>query len=80
MTAIGGKTKIKKATQPQYVVKLAEHLNEYLKLEHDDTGELHVVWIGDPNAATTFDSKYAAKSKIREFENIPATRCFKELV
>lgn len=73
MTTIGGKTKIKKPSQPQYVVKASEHTNEYLKL-----GEA-IEWVGDPNAATKFDSKYAAKCRVRELADIPATRCYMEL-
>ena len=78
MTAIGGTTKKRKPTQPQYVVKLAPHLNEFAKLEYVDDG-VNVLWIGDPNAATKFDSKYAAKSRIREFEDVPDSKCFIEL-
>lgn len=78
MPTIGGKSKVLKPTQPQYVVQLAPHLNEFAKLEYIDN-EVIVSWIGDPNAATKFDSKYAAKARIREFEDVPATRCFKEL-
>lgn len=77
MTTIGGKTKKIKPTKPQYVVQLAPHLNEFAKLEYRD--EVIVTWIGDPNAATKFDSKYAAKARMREFEDVPATRCFKEI-
>ena len=76
---IGGKTKVKKPTQPQFVVQLAEHLNEYAKFTIDDVGYVYINWVGDPNSATKFDSKYAAKSRVREFD-IPETRCFKELV
>lgn len=78
MFAIGGKTKIRKATQPQYVVQLAEHLNEYAKLTYDD-GQININWVGDPNAATKFDSKFQAKERTREFTAIPETRCFKQL-
>lgn len=76
---IGGKTKIFKPTQPQYVVQIAEHINEYMKLVADGD-VLLVTWVGDPNAATKFDSKYNAKTRVRDIENVPATRCFKELV
>lgn len=79
MTTIGGKTKPKRETQPQFVVQLASHLNEFAKLEYL-AGEVKVVWIGDPNAATKFGSKYAAKTRVRELEDIPETRCFKEVV
>ena len=33
----------------------------------------------DPNAATQFTSKYAAKARTRELADVPETRCFKEL-
>jgi hypothetical protein len=79
MVTIGGKTRVKKPTQPQYVVQLASHLNQYAVLDTDETGHLHVNWIGDPNAATKFDSKYQAKYRIREIENVPESRCFKQL-
>lgn len=75
---IGGKTKIFKPTQPQFVVQLAEGHNEYMKLVASDS-ELLVTWVGDPNAATKFDSKYSAKSRVRDIDNIPGTRCFKAL-
>lgn len=71
---IGGKTKTIKSTQPQYVVQLAHNINEYLKL-----GEA-VAWVGDPKAATKFDSKYAAKTRVRELADVPVSRVFKELV
>lgn len=82
MVAIGGKTLKKKPhapTQPQYVVQSANYTNEYLLIGHDDQGNTIVSWIGDPNAATKFDSKYHAKTRIREMENVPSTRCFKQL-
>lgn len=70
---IGGKTKLKKPIQPQFVVQRSENANEFLKL-----GE-QIVWVGDPNSATKFDSKYQAKTRVRELEDVPQTRCFKEL-
>lgn len=74
MVTIGGKTKILKPTQPQYVVQKAFDTNEYLKFGEELT------WVGDPNAATKFDSKYQAKFRVRQLADVPATRCFKELV
>lgn len=71
---IGGKTKTLKPTQPQYVVQLGEGYNEFLKLGEE------VTWVGDPNAATKFDSKYAAKSRVKDLADVPNTRCFRELV
>ena len=75
---IGGKTKILKATQPQFVVQLSDNLNSFAKLEYIN-GEVIVKWVGDPNAATQFTSKYAAKTRVRELVDVPETRCFKEL-
>lgn len=77
---IGGKTKILKPTQPQYVVQIAEHINEYARFVTDETGKLLINWVGDPKSATKFDSKYQAKFRVRELADVPATRCFKELV
>lgn len=71
---IGGRKKnCNAATQPQFVVQKSGVLNEYLKL-----GE-QIAWVGDPNAATKFDSKYQAKTRVRELAEVPETRCFKEL-
>lgn len=79
MVQIGGKTKkAHKATQPQFVVQKAYGVNEYLKFVADNSG-LSFVWTSDPNDATQFASKYAAKERVRDIEGLPATRCFKEL-
>lgn len=77
---IGGKTKTAKAAKPQFVVQIAEHLNEYAQFKTNEAGGLTINWVGDPNAATKFDSKYQAKYRTRELDDIPATRCFKELI
>ncbi len=74
MTAIGGKIKRIKPAQPQFVVQLSPNHNEYLKLGSE------LEWVGDPNAATKFDSKYAAKCRVRELADVPDGRVFKELV
>jgi hypothetical protein len=76
MTAIGGKSYIKrlKPTQPQFVVQSAPNINLYLKIGAE------LAWVGDPNAATKFDSKYAAKCRVRELADVPDGRVFKELV
>lgn len=72
---IGGKfKKVSHTTQPQFVVQLSTNHNEYLKL-----GE-KIAWVGDPNAATKFDSKFAAKIRIRNLLDVPYNRCFKELM
>lgn len=78
---IGGKTKQRqrKPTQPQYVVQLAAQANEYAVLSTDEKGLLQIQWIGDPYAATKFNSKYEAKLRIRDIEDVPASRVFKEL-
>ena len=80
MVTIGGKSrKPKLPTQPQFVIKLAEHLNEYAVIGTDDNQRATLAWIGDPNAATKFDSKYQAKSRTREIADIPETRVFRML-
>lgn len=81
MTQIGGTTKKKlvKPVQPQYVVQIAEHLNQYAQIKIDEEGNTNIFWIGDPYAATKFDSKYAAKLRTREIVNVPETRVFREL-
>lgn len=53
--------------------------NEYLKFTGAIDGALHITWIGDANAATQFASKFAAKSRIRDLEDISAGRVIKEL-
>jgi hypothetical protein len=77
---IGGKIKRKTPAQPQFVVQRTALANEYMKIAHNEDGEMEINWVGDPNAATQFDSKYHAKSRVRELMDVPETRCFKELV
>src|ERR1700722_12138543 len=80
MTTIGGNhRKPKLPTQPQFVVQAAAHLNQFAVFDTDDKGHATIAWIGDPNAATTFNSRYAAKLRTREFDNVPETRVFKAL-
>ena len=80
MVAIGGKTRKKELPkQPQVVVQRAPYTNEYALFGTDDKGLLILTWIGDSNAATKFNSKYEAKHRTREMENIPETRVFKVL-
>ncbi len=80
MTTIGGKSrKPDVPTQPQFVVQFADGVNEYARIGNDPKGHTIVAWVGDPNAATKFNSKYEAKSRTREMENIPGTRVFKML-
>lgn len=80
MVTIGGKTKKAHAPiQPQYVVQAAENVNEYLLIGNDDKGHVVLSWIGDPNSATKFDSKYQAKHRTREMADVPETRTFRQL-
>jgi hypothetical protein len=80
MVAIGGKSrKPALPKQPQVVVQRAPYTNEFALFATDDKGLLVITWIGDPNAATKFNSKYEAKSRTREMENIPDTRVMKVL-
>lgn len=80
MIAIGGKPrKAQRPEQPQVVVQRAPFTNEFMLFGTDDKGFLTVTWIGDPNAATKFNSKYEAKSRIRDMENVPESRVLKML-
>jgi hypothetical protein len=80
MTAIGGKhRKPKLPSQPQVVVKLADGLNQYASIGVDGEQRTTLAWIGDPNAATKFNSKYEAKSRVRDMADIPETRVFHTL-
>lgn len=77
---IGGKTKkAKLPAQPQVIVQRAPSANEFALFGADDKGLTIITWIGDPNAATKFNSKYEAKSRVREMEDVPETRVFKVL-
>lgn len=80
MVAIGGKPrKAKLPSQPQVVIQRAAYVNEYALFGTDDKGLTILTWIGDPNAATKFNSKYEAKSRTREMENVPESRVFMQL-
>jgi hypothetical protein len=80
MTTIGGKSrKAQKPTKPQVVVQAASHVNQFAVLGTDEVGCTTIAWSGDPEAATKFDSKYAAKTRIRELLDIPASRVFHTL-
>jgi hypothetical protein len=80
MTAIGGKSrKAKLPAQPQVVVRRASSTNEFALFGADAAGSTVISWIGDPNAATKFNSKYEAKSRTREMVDIPETRVFAAL-
>lgn len=80
MTAIGGKPrKAKLPSQPQVVIRLADSLNQFALIGADDEHRATLAWIGDPNAATKFNSKYEAKSRIRDMADVPETRVFQTL-
>jgi hypothetical protein len=77
MTVIGGKSrKVALPSQPQFVIKLAHGLNQFAQIGLDDKNHTTISWTGDPNAATKFNSKYEAKYRTREMEDIPASRVF----
>lgn len=82
MVQIGGKTKQKRAAlpyQPQIVVQRREGVNEYAKFGIDDEGKATIEWIGDPRAATRFDSRFQAKVRVRDMEDVPDCRTFHAL-
>jgi hypothetical protein len=80
MVAIGGKTKkANLPTQPQVVIQRAAYTNEFALIGVDDKRHVTIAWIGDPNAATKFNSKYEAKSRTREIADIRESRVFKVL-
>lgn len=80
MSTIGGKHKVKVPNKPQVVIQIGFGVNEYALLGVDEkTRQTTIDWVGDPNAATKFNSKFEAKSRTREIENIPSSRVFKML-
>jgi hypothetical protein len=80
MVTIGGKhRKPKLPSQPQFVIEWALNSNRFATFGVDDKGNTTIGWIGDPNAADKFDSKYAAKSRIHIMADIPDSRVFREL-
>lgn len=77
MATIGGKTrKAKLPEQPQVVVQRALQVNEFALISTNDKNELTIAWVGDPNAATKFNSKYEAKHRVRDMADVPETRAF----
>ena len=77
---IGGKTKKARLTsQPQVVVQRASGANEFALIGADEEGITTIRWVGDPNAATKFNSRYEAKVRIRTIADVPETRQFKVL-
>lgn len=80
MVAIGGKAKkAKLPSQPQFVVQRAMGANEFALIGVDEKQHTTIRWVGDPNSATKFNSKYEAKSRVRDMVDVPDTRMFKML-
>lgn len=81
MVTIGGKSKVKASDKPEVVIQRGMGVNEYALFGIDEkTKQSTIDWVGDPNAATKFNSKFEAKSRTREIDNIPAGRTFRVLV
>lgn len=80
MVTIGGKSrKPKVPTKPQVVIQRGFGLNEYALIGADEKSNITLDWVGDPNAATKFDSKYDAKARTRHIADIPENRSFRVL-
>lgn len=80
MVAIGGKSKkAKMPSQPQVVVQRANFTNEFALIGINDDQQAILSWVGDPNAATKFNSRYEAKSRVRDIVDVPESRIFKVL-
>ena len=80
MVTIGGKArKPKVPTKPQVVIQRGFGLNEYALIGSDDRQNITIAWVGDPNAATKFESKYDAKNRTRHIGDIPENRSFRVL-
>lgn len=80
MAQIGGKTRKPKApAKPQVVIQRGFGLNEYAQIGMDEKSNVTLAWVGDPNAATKYDSKYDAKNKTRHIDDIPENRTFRVL-
>lgn len=80
MATIGGKMRKSKApAKPQIVIQRGFSLNEYALIGTNDKSNVTLAWVGDPNSATKFDSKYDAKARTRHIEDIPENRTFRIL-
>jgi hypothetical protein len=80
MVTIGGKTRKPKApTKPQVVIQRGFALNEYALIGFDDKSNVTLAWVGDPYAATKYDSKYDAKFRTRHIDDIPENRAYRVL-
>ncbi len=77
MTTIGGKPRKPAApTKPQVVIQRGFGLNEYALIGTDDKSNTTLAWVGDPNSATKYDSRYDAKFRTRHIADIPENRAF----
>jgi hypothetical protein len=80
MVTIGGKARKPKApAKPQVVIQRGFGLNEYALIGVDDKSNVTLDWVGDPNAATKYDSKYDAKFRTRLIADIPENRSYRVL-
>lgn len=80
MVVIGGKSRKPSApTKPQIVIQRGFGLNEYAQIGMDEKNNVTLAWVGDPNAATKYDSKYDAKFRTRLIADIPENRTFRVL-
>lgn len=80
MVTIGGKHRApKKPTKPEVVIQRGFGINEYAIIGVDDNHNTTLAWVGDPNAATKYVSKYDAKFRTRLIDDIPEGRVFKVL-
>lgn len=77
---IGGKTrKPKVSTKPQVVIQRSFGLNEYALIGTDSESNITLAWVGDPNSASKFDSRYDAKNRTSHIADIPNDRAFRVL-
>lgn len=80
MVTIGGKSRQPKApAKPQVVIQRGFGLNEYAIVGMDEKNNVTLAWVGDPNAATKYDSRYDAKARTRHIDDIPENRTFRVL-
>lgn len=81
MVTIGGPSKKKfiSPEKPQVVIQRGFALNEFALIGLDDKQNVTLTWIGDPYAATKYESKYDAKNRTRHIADIPENRSFRVL-
>lgn len=81
MVQVGGTLKKKQAApvKPQFVIQWMDGVNEHALLKNDEKGNVMLAWVGDPYAATKFESKYDAKNRTSHIADIPESRVFRVL-